>query len=360
MYRAFTVKNFRCFEYLSVEPLEQVNLIAGRNNVGKTALLEALFLSYGPNNPELSLRINVFRGVRHFVANPDDTWGRLFFAGDRTQPIEIQTLDESGRTAHLRIRLGEPTGPQETPAGGEPGEGPNGMALASTDRGSRSLVLEYEAAAGTTQVSHGSIVADGNRLVVRSDRADVVEVAPAVFIAARARFPAEDAGRFSRVRKSRQHDKLLDALKLLEGRLESVDLLLSGGQPLIHGDIGLGELLPLAYMGEGMGRLTSILLGIAAAEGGCLLVDEIENGFHHSVMTDVWRAIGRAAAEYRTQVFATTHSRECIFAAHEAFKSGPRYNLAVHRLELTKNRAKAISYGRDSLEAARKKNTEIR
>ena len=44
MYRSFRIKNFRCFKDLSIDNLERVNLIAGANNVGKTALLEAIFL----------------------------------------------------------------------------------------------------------------------------------------------------------------------------------------------------------------------------------------------------------------------------------------------------------------------------
>jgi AAA15 family ATPase/GTPase len=52
MLRSFTIKNFRCFKDLTVEPLERVNLIAGANNVGKTALLEAIFMFIGA--PDIS------------------------------------------------------------------------------------------------------------------------------------------------------------------------------------------------------------------------------------------------------------------------------------------------------------------
>ncbi len=36
------IKGYRCFEHLTIEKLGRVNLIVGKNNVGKTALLEAL------------------------------------------------------------------------------------------------------------------------------------------------------------------------------------------------------------------------------------------------------------------------------------------------------------------------------
>lgn len=44
MYKYFKINNFRCFEKLELPELERVNLIVGKNNVGKTALLEAIFV----------------------------------------------------------------------------------------------------------------------------------------------------------------------------------------------------------------------------------------------------------------------------------------------------------------------------
>ena len=62
MLTSFILKNFRCFRELEMTPLDRVNLIAGKNNTGKTALLEAIFLHLGPNNPRLSLTLHALRG----------------------------------------------------------------------------------------------------------------------------------------------------------------------------------------------------------------------------------------------------------------------------------------------------------
>lgn len=56
MYTSFAIENFRCFEDLTVQPLARVNLIAGQNNVGKTALLEALWLFSHPTEPRNALQ----------------------------------------------------------------------------------------------------------------------------------------------------------------------------------------------------------------------------------------------------------------------------------------------------------------
>ena len=63
MYKSFNITNFKCFRKISLDYLRRVNLIAGMNNVGKTALLEALFLHCGAYKPELILTVNAFRGI---------------------------------------------------------------------------------------------------------------------------------------------------------------------------------------------------------------------------------------------------------------------------------------------------------
>jgi len=78
MYKSFKIKNFRCFKEVTLDHLERLNLIAGKNNAGKTSFLEALFLHIGPNNPDLSLRVNKFRGIEFFSLEPEELWGSLF------------------------------------------------------------------------------------------------------------------------------------------------------------------------------------------------------------------------------------------------------------------------------------------
>ena len=147
---------------------------------------------------------------------------------------------------------------------------------------------------------------------------------------------------------------------MLEPRLKRLSLLLVEDEPIIHGDIGMRELVPLPLMGEGIGRLLSIILAIANTKGGTVLIDEIENGFHHSVLTKVWEAIGDVARRGETQIFATTHSIECIRAAHYAFKSGKQYDFAYHRLDRVQDEIKAVTYDEETLESSDEMNWEVR
>ena len=65
-------------------------------------------------------------------------------------------------------------------------------------------------------------------------------------------------------------------------------------------------------MGDGMWRIMAMAISLAQCKDGFLLIDEIDTGLHYSVMTDMWKLIYRSALDLSVQVFASTHSNDCI------------------------------------------------
>ncbi|MCX6022329.1 MAG: AAA family ATPase, partial [Chloroflexi bacterium] len=106
--------------------------------------------------------------------------------------------------------------------------------------------------------------------------------------------------------------------------------------------------------------MPSLALAIASARDGIVLIDEIENGFHYSIMPKVWQAIASFSRQFNVQVFATTHSYECIQAAHEAFEADSVYDFRLHRLERVKGKIKAITYSQGALNASLEADWEVR
>lgn len=119
----------------------------------------------------------------------------------------------------------------------------------------------------------------------------------------------------------------LNALVVLTGRDES-----TAAPAVLEVDLGLPRLLPLESMGDGFGSIISILSAIGSAENGLCLIDEVENGVHYSLLTQIWRSVLAGAHRYNTQVWATTHSYDCINAIYEAFMEAPEA-LRIHRLD---------------------------
>ena len=84
-------------------------------------------------------------------------------------------------------------------------------------------------------------------------------------------------------------------------------------------------------MGDSVTRAARLILAMSGVRKGAVLIDEIENGFHHSVMLEFWRVIGEGARRLDVQIIATTHSAEFFEAAHESLSSE---DFRYHRIDL--------------------------
>ena len=126
---------------------------------------------------------------------------------------------------------------------------------------------------------------------------------------------------------------------------------------MIWADIGMSELVPLALLGEGMTRIARLVLAISSAPNGLVLVDEVENGLHHTALSNVWKAVESAATQFNTQIVATTHSRECAEAAHDSLDS---QSFRLHRLETDGASKRCITYSPGTVAAAMQHELEVR
>ena len=106
-----------------------------------------------------------------------------------------------------------------------------------------------------------------------------------------------------------------------------------------------------------MTHLVRIVLAIATAQGGVVLIDENENGLHHSILPTVWGVIGEAAERLDVQVFATTHIFECVEAAHHAL--GPD-GFRLHRLEVVDNQSRCVTLSPTAIDGVIRHNLEVR
>jgi len=356
MYRSFTVRNFRCFKELTLSDLARVNLIAGKNNVGKTALLEAVFLHCGAYNPELAIRVNAFRGIENvqveLFPSAETPWHSLFRGFDTTKTIELEGCDYTGARRTLRIQT--TSEPVEVRA-----EQQKTMQTIRDTASSSQFghAIRFESVENGKQIIRKMVL--GKTGILLDDLP--APPFPAFFHGARVRIPLkEQAHLFSKLEVQDKQHTVVEALKIIEPRLKRVSVIVGGDEPTLHGDIGTGRLMPLPLMGEGMVRVANMVLQIGNASDGVVLIDEFENGIHHSVLPKVWMAVAQAAREFNTQIFATTHSWECILAAHEAFSEHDTYEFRLHRLERENEHIWVVTYDQKTLRAAVETGLEVR
>ncbi len=109
-----------------------------------------------------------------------------------------------------------------------------------------------------------------------------------------------------------------------------------------------------------MSRLLGIALALVNCRDGMLLVDEIECGLHYSILPDVWKLIFKTAKDLNVQVFATTHSKDCIEAFEEAAREDEESEGILIRLERQGERIVAKTIDEKRLELAVNHNVEVR
>jgi AAA15 family ATPase/GTPase len=330
MLKSLHIKNFRGLRDLKIEPLKRVNLITGQNNTGKTGVLEtlALLLDEPTHNQHLRSKLPyLFRTVGG--GHNENFWNWLFNNKNSEKQIEIKATGLTGDNFGIQLKLHS-----------------NSNEIRMDKRGN---------AIQPTQV--------GNMLCYPIGEMDKVNLKPAIFSTIPSR-PEDDAVDYQRVVLKRQKKRVDALLREIEPRLEAVEVLRIGDQhsvpALIYADLGLSEMIPVTQLGQGFNRLLDIYSEIVVSEAKVLLIDEIENGLHHSVMPIIWKGLFLAAKEFDVQIFATTHSWECILAADEAARAGENYDLALIRLDRVKEDVKATVIDEKSLSTAKELQWEMR
>ena len=353
MYTSFRAENYRCFKDLTIEPLQRVNLIAGKNNVGKTALLEAIWLHHEYHNPTLAYMVNVIRGLVRF--KPTEFLWELFPNRNPKSLIRLTAKKERGPTSILTIHLP-----------------PHRSGIAFADAGALFKMGDAQPVTPTTEATVQFTYDDGSggnitrfSAVVTSEGVINSQPAPELASWFLAAHPTETmefmAERLSDLVAKREEGQIVNILKIIEPRLEGLMVLQQQtGFPMIWADLGPDGRFPLPLLGTGMTRLLRISFGLQFSKGGVLIVDEVENGLHYSVMTNVWKVIAATARVLDVQVFATTHSEECIRSAHEAFSEEEDYDFGLHRLDYVKNTIKSVTYDRETLGFALESGWEVR
>ncbi len=155
--------------------------------------------------------------------------------------------------------------------------------------------------------------------------------------------------------------ELLEPLKRFDPRIRRIAPAVFGGVPAIQVDVGLREMVPLGLLGGGLQRFLTVLLAIYEVPSGVVLIDEIENGLYYAKLKDAWKAIAEALRKESVQLFATTHSHECLRAACQAFSEVQPGDLAVHRLERREDgEVRGVPLDAESLAVALEQNWEVR
>lgn len=136
---------------------------------------------------------------------------------------------------------------------------------------------------------------------------------------------------------------MVSALQILDENLDSVHFLANvfsssffpTRDGIVVGMKGQDGRVPIGSLGDGMRRLMVIATALAFTKQGRLFVDEIDTGLHYSVMSDMWKLVVAKASAANSQVFATTHSWDCIEGLALLRQQEPALasSVAIHKID---------------------------
>jgi AAA15 family ATPase/GTPase len=305
--KKIVIHKFRGFKKTKLSEFRRINLIGGSNNIGKTVLLEALLLNCAPTAQNVSL-LKRLRGfdTEHDKEFPEYTWDNFFYNQQKQEPITIICTYDDDRERTLSIHC------DESKADFESDEENNVTDLIS--------VSNFETTLKSTL--HFNYLIDGKNYPVlalishaKGITANTFKVLTQVSYMPPSyqRTNASLAKEYGKAEKRSKADLVLKALQIVDSSIEEIKTSVVGG---IHLEVKRrkGHFMPLSLFGDAIKKVTNIVLNLINNNSAVLLIDEIENGIHHTVQEAFWVFLFKLATEFEVQIFATSHSAEMIQA----------------------------------------------
>jgi len=328
------IKGYRCFEHLTIEKLGRVNLIVGKNNVGKTALLEAL---------------KIWAEVDNIKKAGDVLDEILYLRNEKSILPRTNTLSMADNFSYRHLLFGRPVIDSD-----------NDKIVSFSMSGHTDFFLpetvkidvrinKYVAKLEIDNVTNwGKFHEEIKNFYCSTKGIDenlAIQIWDDILI-------------------QNEEDDAIKTIKIILEDIEDLDFINypRGSEkrvPVVRVK-GIKERVPLKSFGEGMTRLLGISLALFHCKDGILLLDEIESGLHYSVLPDVWKLIFKTAKDLNVQVFATTHSKDCIEAFTQAAIDDEESDGMLIRLENKDGKIRAVNFNEDELETVERRNIEVR
>lgn len=356
MLKTLALHGYRGFKSYRLSDFTRVNLVVGKNNSGKTSILEAIeflvsdghisvFYGAARRRDENSsyYRRGYGPGISHLFHGHECDQGAWFGissdSGERQLRIRVISLDEVGDVTWLKQSF-DPEDQQE-PAFG------------------LSIVANTKENASVLPMSADGSILDYPRASRRSEYLGD----PVQFLSIESFAFAAMGRAWNEMLTDGREDEIIKDMEILLPDIDSIHFLTSdrpSSAGILVGRRGTGRRVPIGSYGDGMRRLLAFRLALVPAANGFLLIDEIDAGLHWTVMEDIWRLLVEMAERSNVQIFATTHSYDCIRGMGALVRTHPEFadRVSIHRVD--PSLPQAVSLHGEQIPVAVEQEIEVR
>lgn len=366
-----SIERFRSLRSLKLSGLGRVNLITGKNNTGKSSVLEALRILASDASP--AVLANIVRYREEDFGREDETNGSLksedlthlggLFSGfpafsEIREPI-VLSANGGSHSMQLNISVGQYI-EQRDPDGVRRLIPKQSDLFPDTDP-VPALVVEAGATRRVVRLSFLRRLVRTNE--GREEGSDDPRL-PCVFVGPSGGERTDNLGPlWDKIALSDREKEIVEALRIIAPDIVAVSMVGGGGfrqrRTAITRSLNFPRPVPLRSFGDGLNRLFGIVLSLVNAQGGLLLIDEFENGLHHTVQSEVWNGIFRLANLMNVQVFATSHSWDAVQAFQKAAANNADQGVLI-RLTSKESQIIPTYFREDELAVATRENIEVR
>jgi AAA15 family ATPase/GTPase len=380
MLQSLKIEGFRGFQSFEMANLGRINLLVGKNNSGKTSILEAIQFLYVQNNLDIFLETISYRGEFSWSESNRTKVFEIchLFPGHEIIPSKEIIIIGSRESHQESVTISVKSIPIQLSLFSDKNDDLNNDNIFDDEEWNKLLLSirwsQSQKPIELELLANGTLARDSIRRMASlsriSHKIGIDNKIELRFLTPFSLTSSDMAALFDNIVLSPLEDLIIESLKIIEPKIERIASIGSGKYSTAN-NLGVrggflikiknhDQPIPIGSLGDGFWRMLGLVLAMVNLENGILLVDEIDSGLHFTVMTDMWKVVWETAKKLNIQVFATTHSQDCWQSLAELIIEEKIADNEITIQRIDKDKEKAVSFNTRQIYLASERDIEVR